>query len=107
MTTGLVIKRGNFGMTLTFTIKNADGTLRDLSGQTITLYVWTAEVTPTLSFSGACTSPLPTTGVCYYLVTSTDFSKTGVLNAEIELTSGTALLEDTDTFTINVIPDHP
>jgi hypothetical protein len=29
------------------------------------------------------------------------------LNAEIELTSGTALLEDTDTFTINVIPDHP
>ena len=107
MTTGIIIKVNNFGVTFTFTIKNADGTLRDLSGLTLTLYVWTAEVTPTMLFSGTCTADPVLTGVCYYLVTPTDFTAIGVYNAEIELTDSGTYLEDTDTFTINCIPQHP
>ncbi len=110
MPSGLVVKVNNFGFALTFTIVNADGTVRDLSGETLTIYCWTQEEDPTLQFSGTCTSALTATGVCTYMVQQTDFSITGTFDAEIEMTAGTptpTYLEDTETFSINVIAAHP
>jgi hypothetical protein len=110
MPSGLVVKVNNFGFALTFTIVNADGTVRDLSGETLTIYCWTQEEDPTLVFSGSCTSAFPLTGVCIYMVQLGDFATTGTFDAEIEMTAGTptlTYLEDTETFSINVIRRHP
>lgn len=116
MPTGLVVKQGNFGFDLTFTIQNADGTPRDLTNITdITLYVYTQEQTPTMLFSGPCTPVVPLTkGVCTYSVVSTDLSKIGTFDAELEMITSTigpppvtSFLEDTETFSFNIIPHHP
>jgi hypothetical protein len=113
MPTGLVVKVGNFGFPLTFTIYNADGTLFNLTSLYETLYVYTQEQQPTLLFSGACTSTAPATGVCTYTVQSGNFPEIGVYNAEIEMTDTqpptppVLLCLDTETFNINVILKHP
>lgn len=120
MPAGIVVKVNNFGFDLIFTIVNANGTPRDLSSFTdITLYVYTQEQEPTLLFSGACSFPAPTTGVCTYTVINTDLSQIGTFDAELEMTtevtptpppvfpSVTTFLEDTETFSFNIIPRHP
>jgi hypothetical protein len=115
MPSGLVVKVNNFGFALTFTILNADGTPRDLTGETATLWVFTQEEEPTISFSGTCTTSVdPVTGIrciCTYIVAQGDFSITGTFDAEVEMTTGFApiytYLEDTETFSINVIARHP
>jgi hypothetical protein len=112
MPVGLIVKVNNYGYVLTFTIENADGSIRDLTGLTTTLYVWTTEQVPTLLFSGNCVVDVtPTTGKTRYTVVSGNFPTIGTFNAEIELTIGIgpafAFLEDTETFSINVIVRHP
>jgi len=115
MPTGLIVKVNNFGFPLTFTVLNADNTPRDLTGKTVYLYVFTQEQNPTLLFSGACvllTQSGPTLGQCTYAVQSSNFSTIGTYDAELELTIPAppgpfSFLEDTETFTINVIPRHP
>ena len=115
MPSGLVVKVNNFGFALTFTILNADGKPRDLTGETATLWVFTQEEDPTVSFSGTCiTSVDPVTGIrciAIYMVQQSDFSIIGTFDAEVEMTTGFAptytYLEDTETFSINVIAAHP
>lgn len=111
MPSGLIVKVNNFGFDLTFTIVNADGTPRDLTNLAIALYVFTQEEDPVLLFSGSCTPNInPLTGICTYTVLSTDFSQVGTFDAEIELTQGSPVftyLEDTETFSINVMRQHP
>jgi hypothetical protein len=115
MPAGLVVKVNNFGFDLTFSIQNANGTPRDLTGMNVTLYVYTQEQEPTMLFSGACTNSLtPTDGTCTYLVASTDLSKIGTYDAELEMTISAmpytppyTFLEDTETFSFNIIPQHP
>jgi hypothetical protein len=124
MPAGLVVKVNNFGFDLTFTIQNADGTIRDLTdffapNGTTTLYVYTQEQTPTLLFSGPCNSITPTTGICTYSVVSTNLSQIGTFDAELEMITlvtpvpppilppVTTFLEDTETFSFNIIPRHP
>jgi hypothetical protein len=114
MPTGLVVKVNDFGFDLTFTVLNADGTPRDLTTINVKLYVYTQDQDPTLLFSGICTVSIPAAGVCTYTVTPTNFSEVGTFNAELEMTQSTVpftppytFLEDTETFSINVIPRHP
>lgn len=114
MPSGLIIKVGNFGFDLIFTVLNADGTPRDLTSLYVTLYVYTQEQQPNLLFSGNCTvSLLPTTGVCTYTVASGNFPTIGTFNGELEMTDTApptppiVILEDTETFSINVVPSHP
>ena len=117
MPAGLVVKENNFGFDLTFTIQNADGTVRDLSGMEVDLYVYTQEQLPTMLFTGSCTL-LPqsgtTLGQCTYMVLATDLSAIGTFDAELEMTidnptppPADTFLEDTETFTFNIIPHHP
>jgi hypothetical protein len=107
MPAGLVVKVNNFGFLFTFTVQNADGSARDLTGLTVTLYVYTQDQTPTLLFSGVCAVQAPATaGICTYMVVSGNFPNIGTYNAELELTQSTSYLEDTETFTIDVIPNH-
>jgi hypothetical protein len=115
MPAGLVLKVNNFGFDLTFTIQNADGTPRDLTGMEVDLYVFTQEQAPTMLFTGPCTLSLtPTDGKCTYTVLSTDLSQIGTFDAELEMTidnpsppPADIFLEDTETFTLNIIPRHP
>jgi baseplate upper protein BppU len=113
MPTGLVIKVNNFAFALTFKVVNADGTPRDLTGLSVTFYVYTQEETPTILFSGPCVILSPsTTGVCTYTVLNGNFNTVGTFDAELELTIPAppgpfSYLEETETFNINVIPGHP
>lgn len=112
MPAGIVVKVNNFGFDLTFTILNADGTIRDLTPYTaVTVYVYTQDQEPTLLFSGTCTVVAPMTGVAVYTVMSTNLSQIGTFDAEIEMTTVASLvttyLEDTETFSFNIIPRHP
>ena len=125
MAPGIVIEQNNFGFALTFTVLNADSTPthpdpRDLSPFTnasngsITLYVFTQEQNPTLLFSGLCTITDATNGICTYTVLAGNFPTPLTWDAELEMvqTDGgtppvTIFLEDTETFSINVLPQHP
>jgi|SRR5208283_4618790 len=114
MAPGLIVKINNFGFSFTFTIQNADGTPFDLTNLFATLYVYTQEQDPTLLFYGNCIVSLPTTaGICTYSVIAGNFPTTGTWSAEIEMTDVAPpalpiVTEiDTETFTINVIPQHP
>lgn len=107
MPSGLIIKTGNYGFPLTFTVVNADGTAYDLTGVTVKLRVWTTELVPTQILSGACTNIAPyTAGICAYTVTATDFTKVGQYYADLLLTK-TGYDEETETITLNVIPASP
>lgn len=114
MVAGLLVKVNNFGFSLTFTVQNADGSAFDLTSLYVTLYVYTQEQDPTLLFYGNCTiSGSPTLGVCTYAVVQGNFPTTGTYNAELEMTDTEAptppsnIEVDTQTFTINVINQHP
>jgi hypothetical protein len=114
MPSGLVVKIHSFGYLLTFNVKNADGTPRDLTGLYVTLYVYTQEQDPSMVFIGACTNSLtPTTGICTYRVVNGNFEELGTFNAELVMTDTLppappiTLREPTETFTINVIIGHP
>lgn len=112
MPAGIIVKQGNFGFLLTFTIVNANGTPRDLSpfvgiGCAVTLYVYDQEQNPSLLFSGPATvSATPASGVCTYMVLSTDLSQLGTFDAELEMTNAITCL-DTETFSFNIIRRHP
>lgn len=114
MVAGLIAKVNNFGFSFTFTIQNADGTPFDLTNLYATLYVYTQEQEPSLLFYGNCVVSLPTTaGICTYSVIQGNLSTTGTWNAEIEMTDTapptppTATEIDTETFTLNIINQHP
>jgi hypothetical protein len=115
MPTGLVVKIHNFGYILTFNVKNADGTVRDLTGLFVTLYTFTQEESPTMLFSGACSSTAPQAllGICTYQVATGNFDELGTFDAELVMTDTLPPLppvnleESTETFTINIIVGHP
>lgn len=115
---GLIIKVNNYGFNLTFTIVGPDGkTPRNIGGYNVAFYVWTQEQLPTLLLSGHCanlTQSGATLGQCTYTVQQADFSLLGTFDAELEMTTSSepytppyTYLEDTDTFTVAVIPRHP
>jgi hypothetical protein len=103
---GLQIKLNNYGFPIDFYIQNADGTPKDLTGLSAALNVWANEQTPVLIFSHPCQILNATQGVVEYVVQQTDFTQIGTFYGEIELT-GTNYLEDTLTFTIEVINNAP
>ena len=93
------VKKGNYGWQQQFTVKEKDGSVKDLTGYTVTLKVWSNS---TLKFSGECTLDAdPTSGKCYYPVQNIDFNTAGSFLGELELTKAGEKL-DTKTFTVFV-----
>ena len=100
------VKKGNYGWQQQFTIKEKDGSVKDLTGYTVTLKVWKQNATSN-KFSGTCTLDAdPTTGICYYEVQEMDFDTLGSYLGELELTK-TGEKIDAKTFTVRVKKTAP
>lgn len=101
MTVRVKIKKGDFGMTYTFTIEDVD-----LSTHTVKLYVWRGDTK--LIDGHACTpSKVGSDTVVTYAVASGDFPTVGVWDAELEFTTSTTYKERTETFEWEVLEDYP
>jgi len=79
-----------YGLQQPFTIKTPDGVVVDLTGLTVTLYVWLGEVN-LFSLVGVLDGD-PTTGKCYFTPIITDFDTVGKYRFEIELTKLNTLI---------------
>ncbi|MFQ6053027.1 MAG: BppU family phage baseplate upper protein [Candidatus Bathyarchaeia archaeon] len=97
----MIIKKGNYGFDLNFTVQHADGTVYDLTGFTVHLKLWDSD--GNLILNQQCMIVNAAQGKCKYTVQSGDFDTEGRYMAELELTK-TGWLEDTDTFEIIVAP---
>ena len=103
---GLLVRQGNYGFSWQFTVQNSDGTAKNLTGITVNIEVYTAEVSPTIVFSHPCTITNATAGICTYTVQLTDFPNVGHFYADL-LLAETGYDEETFPFTIDVIPAAP
>jgi hypothetical protein len=80
--------KNDFGYVITFNVTDSTGIPIDLSGATI---VWRFRLKGSTTFvDGACVSASPTTGVCTYTVTATNFTTVGEYEAELKMTWGTS-----------------
>ena len=93
---------------ITFTIKEADGTVVDLTDvATIKLYLAAVGGT-TLKVDGACVRSSPyTAGICTYTVQTSDMDTVGIYHAEVELTYSGGKILTTERFDIRVVEDLP
>lgn len=95
------IKKNDYGMTYTFTIKNVD-----LSLYTAKLYVWQHD---TILIDGATMTAVTYTApnsIVYYTPVSGVFSIVGEWDAVITFT-GTGYKEQTETFVWEVLESYP
>ena len=100
------VKKGNYGFTEEFTIKDAKDKVVNLTGYTVTLKVW-KEGESVAKFVDTCDlNANPATGKCTYLIKESDFDTAGVYLGELELTKVGEKI-DVDTFTILVEVTSP
>ena len=84
-------KKGMFGLQQPFTIKKPDGVVVDLTGFTVTLYVWSG-ATPLFNSVGVLDAD-PTTGICYFTMIAADFATAGKYRFEVECTKALVLIK--------------
>jgi len=103
-----VIKKGDYGQTLTFTVVESDGTTAvDLTSST-TLFKMARHRATTNKVSSACTLSDPTNGVCTYTVVSGDTDIAGTYKAELQITySAPAKVLTAQLESIRIIADLP
>ena len=89
------VYKGDYGFDIPFELNNYDSTDKDLTGYKPVLKVWYQSIPAVLLFSGSTTITSATTGLCSYIVTSTDLIVTGIFNAEIELQNTTSNIYQT------------
>jgi hypothetical protein len=99
----LTISKGDYGYELTFPITDNDGTPVNITDYTaIKLKAWRRGMASNPKISGTCSKVVPyTSGICTYLVASSDFDKPENLIFELELTK-TGVVESTRRYTVTV-----
>lgn len=80
-----------YGLQQPFTFKTPDGTVFDLTGYTVTLYVWSPAGVNLFSLLGVLHAD-PTTGICYFTPIITDFDTVGKFRFGFELTQAGVLV---------------
>jgi hypothetical protein len=100
--TQVTVSQNDYGYVFTFTVENADGTAKDLTGYTVTLKLLRGTTVVSL---GACVVTDAEAGECTYLVKSTDFPSAGWYSAELELTK-TGTQESSEAFDMMVAVGH-
>lgn len=95
--------KGEYGFTLTETIQNNDGTVKDLTGYTVHFVMKDSVLGTNKVNSAATVASDPTTGVVTYTIVLTDFSLVGTYIASWILTK-TGIQEETTQFTITIQP---
>ena len=101
----LELVRNDYGYPLTFTIKDSQENLVDLTNATVTLKIKKPGQTG-LTIDAECTvDPDPTTGVCTYIVQDEVFDTVGRYVGELEIEwTGGKVMTATD-LNIDIVPD--
>ena len=89
----IMVKEGDYGYTLTFSIKEADGTAKNLTDYDVVFKVWRAD--GSMVVIKTCTVENPTEGIVSFIVAEGDWVA-GVYNFEFECTK-TGIKESTVT----------
>jgi len=84
-------KEDMYGLRQPFTIKTPDGNVVDLTGYTVTLYVWLGAALE-FSLAGSLHGD-PTTGICYFTPTVGQFDNADKFRFEVELTKAGAVVK--------------
>lgn len=90
------VVEGTVGYDQPFTIESPSGTAKNLTGYTLTMYVWNPGESSEL-FNGTCTTLVAASGTCKYTFATGDVDDAAVeLNVEylwsIKLTKGSEVL---------------
>jgi len=93
----LIVKKGDKGYLIEFSIQENDGTPSDLTNYTVTLKAWTPGTSGTTHISGACSVTNAAGGVCTYTLLAADTTAVAHWEGELELTK-TGVTENTLTF---------
>jgi len=103
-TEDITVPKGDYGYNLNFTLKDADGNARNMTGYTAKFKVWAPGVSGTLLIDSGCTWADGTgaTGICYYAVLNTNFTTEGRFLYEIEATK-TGVVESAQNGWITVV----
>jgi hypothetical protein len=96
------IALNDFGSGIELTIKNADGSAKDLTDYNVHLKVWKTGSPGNPLVNGDCTVATPATGVAVYTIVDLDFDEPGRFKAEVELTKA-GVRESTEAFDIEVV----
>jgi hypothetical protein len=101
------VYKGDTTFNIPFHIINYDSTDKDLTSLIPKLKVWYPTKPATLLFSGSTTIDTALSGLCHYIVTSTDLLVTGTYLAEVEIWNTTSgLVQTWDQFKL-VIKESP
>lgn len=100
----LTFKQGEYGFRVTFTCKDCDGTVIDLTDTTP--WMWIEDKTASsVYYSGQCTILSATDGTCYLSVPATATDTVGSYHGEIHIKYNTGNQEIiAQEFTVNIIP---
>ena len=100
------VVKGDTGFILTFTVKDIDGTVVDLTDGT-PVFKMALPGASTNEATGTCTVTDASNGVCTYTAQSGDFDTEGIYEAEIQVTytSGKVITAKLDNF--HIIDDLP
>ncbi len=99
----LTVKKGDKGYIEYFTLTDSTGAAKDLTGySSVTFKAWPPGHPDKVRASATCNVTSTTGGLCQYTVLSTDFPKAELLHAELQLATGTTVVESSETFTIEV-----
>jgi len=96
--TTVTVSQSDYGYSLAFTVTNADGTAKDLTGYTVSLKVLRGTTSTNL---GACAVQSAVGGTCTYTVKSGDFAIDGLYAAELEFTKA-GTVESSEPFDLDV-----
>lgn len=97
----LVIERGDYGFYVQGTITDADGSVFDLSGYTLTFQAWEKGNWERPMVAGTAAAVVATEGTWRYLVQQNDFIKIGEFMVAVRATKVGAR-ETTRTYTLEI-----
>lgn len=79
------VRKGDYGYTLTFTIKDSSGAIVNLAGSVVTFKAALTTNPTSLKINSACSIPAPATGVCTYKVVASDFNAIGTYAIQLNI----------------------
>lgn len=101
--THFTVTKSDYGYLLTFTITDASGSAKDLTGYTGTIEVWRPSVPDTLIVNSALAVLSATDGTATYTLQSTDFTTSTYYEGRIRLaTAASSQVESVESFLVSI-----
>lgn len=103
----ITVVQGDYGYDITFTLKDANGSLVDLTGSVVT-FICQSVSDDSVQFTGPMTVLIAANGYCKYSPVATDFATPGSYTAQVSVNYGS--LTEVVTFSgmkINVVSKLP